>query len=364
MNKIIRASHKKKFIDLFCGLGAFRIGLEKNNFECVFSLDNNKNVQKVYQENFTENPYGDITKIDPSELPNFDVLTAGFPCQPFSISGKNLGFKDTRGTLFFNICKIIRAKNPSVVLLENVKNIIYHDKKRTLSVILNSLVELGYNVDWRVLNLTNFGLPQNRARIIIIGSKNKSFDFDKLRTKKSKSLEHFLDQNGEFDYLDQSEYTLLDPKIVRNQYNSGLIFVGYRNKAGFKRGIRPNTEHLNRVHRQPNRIYSVKGYHPTIPSQEPSGRFFIYLPKENRVRKLTLNECYRIMGFPETYKKSLTRGIHTVQIGNSCGITLIEELSYQFEEQGLFNDGNAQAEVIGNNFSVREINKQTVIQFP
>ena len=118
-----------KFIDLFCGIGGFRLGFEKNNFKCVLSSDNNKNCQKVYNNNFKEDVIGDIKKIDISKIPQFDVLTAGFPCQPFSISGHKRGFEDTRGTLFFDICKIIEKKKPKVVVLENVKHFINHDKK-------------------------------------------------------------------------------------------------------------------------------------------------------------------------------------------------------------------------------------------
>lgn len=351
-----------KFIDLFCGLGAFRIGFENAGYECVFSSDFNKNVQKVYQDNFGEMPYGDITKIDPNEIPDFDVLLGGFPCQPFSISGKKLGFKDTRGTLFFNICEIIRAKNPSVVVLENVKNLVNHDKKRTLSVILNTLLELGYTVDWKLLNACNFGLPQNRERIFIVASKSRSFDFNRLKTKKSAPLRNFLDHDGDFEWLSRDDFTLIDPSLVKHQEGSGLIFVGYRNKNGFKRGIRPNTEHLNRVHRQPNRIYSVDGYHPTLPSQESSRRFFIYFPETKMVRKLTLRECYRIMGFPDDYKLNFSDGTHTVQIGNSCAITIVSELAEQLIAQGLFNLDVSTPAVIRANIS-SSINGQTRFNF-
>lgn len=113
-------------------------------------------------------------------------------------------------------------------------------------------------------------------------------------------LENFLDTNNNFEFLPKNEYTILEKYTIQK---TGLIFVGYRNKNTWKTGVRPNTEHLSRVHRQPNRIYSIKGTHPTLPSQETSGRFFIYLPEKNKVRKLTISECYRIMGFPENFKK-------------------------------------------------------------
>ena len=264
-----------KFIDLFCGIGGFRLGFEKNDFKCVLSSDNNKNCQKVYNNNFKEDVIGDIKKIDISKIPQFDVLTAGFPCQPFSISGHKRGFEDTRGTLFFDICKIIEKKKPKVVVLENVKHFINHDKKRTLKKVIQSLEHLGYNVVFKLLNAIDFGLPQNRERIFIIGSKKGVFDFNLLKKNKSRKLEYFLENKDNYEYLKKSEYTMIDKKFVKEQ-DSGLIFVGYRNKNGFSKGIRKGTKHLNRVHRQPNRIYSTKGYHPTIPSQESAGRFFIY----------------------------------------------------------------------------------------
>lgn len=334
----------RKFIDLFAGIGGFRMGFENNGFECVFSSEKNKYCQEVYKDNFGEEPYGDITKIAPKDIPDFDLLLGGFPCQPFSISGKKLGFDDTRGTLFFNVCQIIQEKKPKVVVLENVKHLIHHDKKRTLTVILNSLKELGYNVSHQVLNSKDFGLPQNRERIFIIGCKNSFFDFNKLQKSPTPQLENFLDKKNSFEFLDKSEYTLIDnPK----KQPAGLIFVGYRNKNQWKKGVRPNTSHLSRVHRQPNRIYSVEGVHPTIPSQETSGRFFIYLPKMDMVRKLTLDECYRIMGFPSSFKRHSKTGEQYKQIGNSVAVSVIDAIAKQILEQNLLND-EPQTEIIGN----------------
>lgn len=346
------------FIDLFCGIGGFRLGFERSGFSCVFSSDFDKHIQDTYEENFNERPFGDITKVDPKTLPDFDVLTGGFPCQPFSISGKKRGFEDTRGTLFFDVCRILNEKKPRVVVLENVKHFIHHDKKKTMSTVLNSLQELGYNISYKILNTKDFGLPQNRERIFIIGSLKGSFDFNKMKKTKSKSLEHFLDKSGDFEFVEKKDYTMIDKDLVVHQ-PSGLKFVGYRNKKGFQSGIRPNTEHLNRVHRQPNRIYSVEGYHPTIPSQETSGRFFIYLPKEDKVRKLTINECFRIMGFDDSYKKVSSSGQLYRQIGNSVGVNITEELSKQIILQGLLNE--TQRETIRNKQKV--INGQTQITF-
>jgi len=326
-----------RFIDLFCGIGGFRQGFENNGFDCVFSSDFDSQAQTVYESNFGERPFGDITKINPKEIPDFEILLGGFPCQPFSISGKKKGFDDTRGTLFFDVCRIIEEKQPKIVVLENVKHLIHHDKKNTIKVILNSLKSLGYNVNHRILNTKDFGLPQNRERIFIIGTKNSFFDFDLMRTKKAKPLSFFLDKEGDFEYLDKGNYTLLEQGIYKKQ-ESGLIFRGYRNKNTFQKGIRPGTLHLNRTHRQPNRIYCVNGYHPTIPSQETSGRFFIYLPTEDKVRKLTIDECYRIMGFPNDFIKHPAVGHRYRQIGNSVGVNVIKEISHQIIQQNLLSN--------------------------
>ncbi len=324
-----------KFIDLFAGIGGFRKGFEDAGFKCVFTSEINPQCQQVYETNFSNKPFGDITKINPTDIPDFDILLGGFPCQPFSISGKKMGFEDTRGTLFFDICQIIDKKQPSVVVLENVKHLIHHDKGRTFTVILKALMDLGYNVTHKILNAKDFGLPQNRERIFIIATKKHYFDFTKLKRKKKVILRDFLDTEGNFEFIDKSEYTLIE--TPKNQ-ESGLIFVGYRNKNIWKKGVRENTEHLSRVHRQPNRIYSIDGTHPTIPSQETAGRFFIYIPELDAVRKLTINECYKIMGFQPNFIKHSNIGEQYKQIGNSVAIPVIRTIAESIKEQKLLID--------------------------
>lgn len=332
-----------KFIDLFAGIGGFRKGFEDAGFKCVFTSEINKPCQEVYEVNFGDKPFGDITKINPSYIPDFDVLLGGFPCQPFSISGKKMGFEDTRGTLFFDICQIIKEKQPSIVVLENVKHLIHHDKKRTFTTILKSLMDLDFNVTHKILNAKDFGLPQNRERIFIIATKNNYFDFTKIKRKKKVVLRDFLDTEGDFEFLDKSEYTLIDSP--KNQ-ESGLIFVGYRNKNTWKNGIRENTEHLSRVHRQPNRIYSIDGTHPTIPSQETAGRFFIYIPELDAVRKLTINKCYKIMGFQPDFIKHSNTGEQYKQIGNSVAIPVIRAIAESIKEQKILTN-DPQRQVAG-----------------
>ena len=317
------------FIDLFAGIGGFRIPLQSEGGKCVFSSEFNPNAQKVYNANYGEMPFGDITKIPIDIIPTHDVLCAGFPCQPFSISGKMKGFEDTRGTLIYNVFRVIEAKQPKVVFLENVKHLVHHDGGKTLKTILEGLDNLGYtHHPYKVLNASDFGVAQNRERIIIVANKEKDFDFSKLTRKDRVYIKDIVDKySANFEYLTEP-YTILDE--FRPQ-ESGLIFVGYRNKKIRKAGVRPGTEHLSRVHKQPNRIYSIEGVHPALPSQETSGRFWIYDGKV--VRKLTLNECYRLMGFPDSFIRDNSVTEQYRQAGNAVCVPMIQEIIIQIKSQ-------------------------------
>lgn len=318
------------FIDLFAGIGGFRLPMQELGGRCLFSSEFNIHAQEVYARNYGEVPFGDITKIPLSMIPSHDLLAAGFPCQPFSISGKMKGFEDTRGTLIYNVFKIIEAKKPKAVLLENVKHLVHHDKGNTLKTILAGLSNLGYKPSWKVLNASDFGVPQNRERLIIVAHKQKMFDFSKLELKPRKRIKDILDPPGtQFEYLTEP-YTILDEF---KEQPSGLIFVGYRNKNIRKAGVRPGTENLSRVHKQPNRIYHIDGVHPALPSQETSGRFWIYDGKT--VRKLTINECYKLMGFPENFIRDHSLTEQYRQIGNSVCIPMVKEIVKQIKEQML-----------------------------
>jgi DNA (cytosine-5)-methyltransferase 1 len=145
--------NKVKFIDLFSGIGGFHLALKKTNSECVFASEWDKNCQEVYEQNFNIKPYGDITKIDAKDIPSHDLLCAGFPCQAFSISGKRLGFSETRGTLFFDVARIVKFHKPKVIFLENVKNFLNHDNGKTINVVRSTLEDLNYNVFYSLLNI-------------------------------------------------------------------------------------------------------------------------------------------------------------------------------------------------------------------
>lgn len=327
-----------KFIDLFAWIWWFRQWFVNAWYECVFSSDINSHCQKTYEDNYWHQIHWDITLIDPKEIPDFDVLTWWFPCQPFSISWKKLWFEDTRWTLFFNICNIIIEKQPSVVVLENVKHIIHHDWWNTIKVIRETLKDLWYSVNIKVLNAKDFWVPQNRERVFIIWSKNWTFNFWLLNKSKPTILRDFLDKKWDFEFLDNNEYTLInEPKVQ----DSWLQFVWYRNKNWWKKWVRENTLHLSRVHRQPNRIYWIDWVHPTIPSQETTWRFFIHIPEKNQVRKLTITECYRIMWFPESFKIINNKSEAYRQIWNSVCIPVVEEVAKQIVLQDLLNTKNA-----------------------
>lgn len=324
---------KIKYIDLFCGIGGLRLALPSDKTECVFSCDINEHAQDIYELNYKERPSGDITKIRNEEIPEHDFLIGGFPCQAFSIAGLQKGFEDTRGTLFFEVARIIKYHKPKALLLENVLNLIKHDKGRTLSVILKTLDELGYNVDYRVMNASDFGLPQARERIAIVGVKKPlKFDFSKIKIQKSKSMEFFLEEKGE-KYIDPETYTLLPKEIIKKTKN-GLIFCGYRNKNMRRNGVSSGGVNISRNHRQCNRIYSIKGFHPTISSQETSGRYFV--EDKYGVRQLTIKECFKLMGFPDDYLLSGSKSKQFERIGNSVCIpvfaSVINEILSQIFE--------------------------------
>ncbi len=318
-----------KFIDLFAGIGGFRQGFEYIGARCVFSSEIDDHAREVYNLNYKDFPFGDITKIDENNVPKHDILLAGFPCQPFSIAGEKRGFEDTRGTLFFDIVRILKAQKPKCVVLENVKHFKSHDGGKTLQVILNTLGDLGYTVSWDILNAKDFGVPQNRERTIIVASLNGvKFNFKKLQKITNLNIKTILEDNEEFEFLNESEYTLIDnPK----KQLSGLIFCGYRNKTIRIKGTRENTEHLSRVHKQPNRIYDSNGTHPTLSSQESSGRYFVY--HEGKVRKLTLKECFRLMGFRDDFKLIGSKSKLYNRIGNSVVVPMIKSIANEVKKQ-------------------------------
>lgn len=320
-----------RFIDLFCGIGGFHIGMKKLNGTCVFACDIDKECQSVYYNNFGIKPFGDICNIDLQKVPDHDILFAGFPCQPFSIAGKQKTFTDERTKPYEFILKILKDKKPAAFVLENVKHLKYVAAGEALRRIETDLEELGYKIETVVKNIYDIGLPQNRERLFIIGNTKKKFipDISKYTRQTQVTLKSILGQT--VDYLDESKYTLLPKDKITSKEKSGLIFCGYLNGVLRKNGIKPNTEHLSRAHKQPNRIYHINGTNPTLSSSETSCRYYIY--DGIGVRKLNADNLYELMGFPKEFKKHQNHSTAVKQIGNAVCPLVVENIMVEVVKQ-------------------------------
>lgn len=291
------------FVDLFAGIGGIRMALEENGGRCVFSSEWDKDACKTYEANFGDKPAGDITKIDPEHIPDHDLLAAGFPCQPFSSIGQRAGFKHkTQGTLFYDVLRIVNTKRPISILLENVKGLTTHDKGNTFRVIRESLGEIGYSIFFRILNASDYGVPQTRERIYIVG-------FDKRRFEKKPNF-----------YW---------PKAIGQDVGIGKYI---------EKGI---TSHSISSHLQKSYIYKLDDGRPQIVSpksnfpvktlvstyhkiQRLTGTFVADGP--TGLRLLTANECKAIMGFPRSFKIPVSRTQMYRQLGNSVAPPVVKAI--------------------------------------
>lgn len=305
------------FIDLFSGIGGFRLALEKNGGECVFSSDIDKYARETYKENFGEEPFGDITKIKSEQIPKHDILCAGFPCQPFSLAGKRLGFEDARGTLFFEVARIIKDKRPKMFILENVAGITNHDGGNTLKVISDILEELNYKIAWKVMNAKDYGVPQNRNRWYCVGYDIEFFkDVDpNLSFPEKEQLSIYLDNL--LDKEEQKDYEISN--IAKKNVEIHL--------QSFVDSVRFNGEHViiaNNI--RPSKVsFSSNGISPCLTAKMGTGGNNVPVIY-NRNRKLTERECLRIMGFPESYKIKKNYSQSYKQIGNSVVVTVIDKI--------------------------------------
>lgn len=304
------------FIDLFAGIGGFRIAMESLGAKCVFSSEWDHYAQEVYQENFGEIPEGDITKIEANTIPDHDILCAGFPCQAFSISGKRRGFEDSRGTLFFDIARIVKEKQPRVVFMENVKNFAVHDGGNTLNVVKTTLEELGYTFFYKVLNAIDYGIPQKRERIYMIAFR-QDLEVDKFDFPKGAPLEKFV------------EAFLLDDEIVKDLIvtRSDLQLIEDLPKENEPKSLRVGIVGKGG---QGERVYSTKGIAITLSAY--GGGVFAktggYLVNGN-TRRLHPRECARIMGFPDEYKIHSNKNQAYKQFGNSVAINVLQYLAIE-----------------------------------
>lgn len=310
------AVEKFRFIDLFAGIGGMRLAFEKAGGRCVYSSEWNKYSQQTYFANFGDQPDGDITKVKASDIPDHDILVAGFPCQPFSIAGvskKNslgraTGFQDkTQGTLFFDVCRILQEKRPKAFLLENVKNLCSHDKGRTFRIIRESLDELDYEIFYSVLDGQNY-VPQHRERILIVGFDREryggdiGFEFDLHPVTPKPVMKNILDSQVE------EKYTLSD-KLWTYLQNYANKHKAAGNGFGF--GIA-----------EPNgisRTLSARYY--------KDGSEILIAQLGKNPRRLTPRECARLQGFPESFKIPVSDTQAYQQFGNSVVVPLMADVA-------------------------------------
>lgn len=292
-----------QFIDLFCGMGGFRIATEVACKEygiepiAVFSSDIDPDAQCAYQSNFNKKPAGDITKINAQDIPDHDLLLAGFPCQPFSICGDLKGFEDIRGTLFFDIARILEAKQPLAFVLENVKQLKGHNHGQTLRRIIQTLENLGYYVDYRILNALDFGLPQKRERIFIVGFREPR---------------HFLWPIGNVPMKPLSD--ILENDVAKFYHASEKIRKSRLEKcAGKKQYLEPTIWHENKGGNISPYPYSCA---------LRAGASYNYL-LVNGERRLTEREMLRLQGFPDSYKIVCNYQATRKQVGNSVAIPCV-----------------------------------------
>lgn len=298
------ASPKFTFVDLFAGIGGIRIPFTELGGKCVFSSEWDKAAQISYSYNFGEVPFGDITKINSDSIPKHDVLLAGFPCQAFSIIGKMKGFADTRGTMFFEVARILQHHQPKAILLENVKQLVSHDGGKTFKVILDTLAELGYSVKWKILNALDFGLPQKRERVIIVGFKSAAaceqfnFDFEPIAYNLASVLED-------------------DKNVDSSLFASDMILDKRRKRVEGKNVFYPSVWHENK-----SGNISILPYACAL----RTGASYNYL-LINGYRRPSSRELLRFQGFPEKFKIEVSHQEIRRQTGNSVAVPMIRAVA-------------------------------------
>jgi len=349
---------------MFSGIGGFENGIEratKGKWDCIGFSEIDKYAIQIYERHFKHKNYGDATKINAKELPDFDMLCGGFPCQSFSVAGKRKGFQDTRGTLFYEIYRIVEAKRPRLLLLENVKGLLSADDGRCFATIISSLDELGYNVEWCVLNSKNFGVPQNRERVFIIGhlrgeSRGQVFPIGKsskktirtvfpnipeigeeFRIYKDKGIAPTVKGNIRVSIKDKFQKTVYDPKGISPTVREGhgdviRILQINKPKHSFNRyydtkGISPamrssSGNKVPKIEIKPNvmalDLYNKKVHLDRTPALTEPHHNSLRMMVDNKIRKLTPVECERLQGFPDGWtEKGINEKGEEVIISNT-----------------------------------------------
>lgn len=301
-----------KIIDLFAGIGGIRLGVEQafGSVDCVFTSEIDKHAVTTYKANFKDSHiFGDIKQIDENDVPDHDILLAGFPCQPFSQAGLKKGFTDTRGTLFFDIERILLAKQPKAFLLENVKQLKGHDKGRTFQTIIDHLNNAGYKVFYEILKARDFGLPQNRERIYIVGFLDHSINFEfpkptNLPTRVGDILDDIVDE----------KYTISDKLWSGHKRRKEQNRL---NGKGFGYGL----------------FNKESAYTNTISARYYKDGSEILIEQENKnPRKLTPREAARLQGFPEEYNIPVSDAQAYKQFGNSVCVPVVKAIATQIKK--------------------------------
>ncbi len=316
---------KLKFFDFCSGIGGGRIGMEEVGFECVGHSEIDLNTAKTYEKFFNDSRnYGDLTKIDLKELPEFDIMIAGFPCQTFSIAGKREGFEDNRGLIIYSLIKIMKTKNVKYFLLENVKGLLNHDKGKTLRIIKNELEKAGYNLYTKVLNSINFGVPQMRERIYLVGFRkdldNYSFEFP-IEENIIYNLENYIDTENVSE-LDKNNETF--NKYLKNKYNK---------EKKYKIEDILTWENSIIDYRQSD-LRRYNGYFPTL----RTGRHGLLYIKNRKIVRLNGYEALLLQGFPkeiaEMVKKDKFFVNNTVlsQAGNAMTVNVIKKIAEKMKQ--------------------------------
>jgi len=322
-----------RYIDLFGGIGGFSYGIKKateGNWHCVGYYDNDKYAVQTYNKNFgTSYEATDITTVSSDKIPEHDLLIAGFPCQSFSIAGKRKGFNDTRGTLFFEIARIARDKRPKYLLLENVKGLLNHDKGKTFATILETLSKLGYSCEWEVLNSKNFGVPQNRERVFIIGhlggfSGRQTFPLGESGKELGGTPRETRSEGTRvFDYATNT--------IAQRDYKGGNQLIQ------MNKGIQTFTASSSgRGYIEKGRVDKRIQYSDTaqtLTAMQDSVRSGTYVNENSNIRRLTPTECERLQGFPDNWTAGVSDTQRYKQLGNAVTTNVVEAIITQMQER-------------------------------
>jgi DNA (cytosine-5)-methyltransferase 1 len=298
MLKKSRSNSRKpiKYIDLFCGVGGFHYAASSYGMKSVFASDIDPYCQESYFANFGIKLYGDITKIDASDIPNHDILFGGFPCQPFSIIGAGRGFQDARGTLFFDVARIIEEKNPRGFILENVKQLAGHNNGKTIKRIVQVLSDMGYNTDWRVLNALNFGVPQKRERVLIVGVRDRALNF-----------------NWDFPRKPMLPLSkILEKDIDKKHFASKHIVA--------KRLTKHSSEYQPAIWHE-NKSGNISSYPYSCALRANAS--YNYLLVDGK-RRLTPREMFRLQGFPDSFKIVTNDSQARKQAGNAVPVPIVK----------------------------------------